>query len=221
MACFRVSAVCGSLPALAVVAAGLSGCSGLNESRQMGRVELETLNPNRPTAVSRIDFAAGGDEPSVETLERNNWPTVVDSVGFDGTQHVPTYTDGPLQPRYVRQTVRQRSGFPTAVSSTQTFAEDEHFMSMAEGVAAPFWAATDLILMIPRMFITPPWEPQLSPDSPRARAPRNMSVVADLRAGSGVGGVGGGGASALDGVKKGPGDDDVPRLNIAKPTEAP
>ncbi len=181
----------------------------------MGSVDLETMNPNRQTAVARIDFAAGGDGPSVESLERKNWPMVVDSVGFDGAQHVPTYTDGSLQPRYVRQTVRQRSGFPTAVSSTQTFAEDEHLMSVAEGVAAPFWVATDLILMIPRMFVTPPWEPQLSPESPRARAPRNMSVAADLKAGSGVA------PSAPAGVKKVPGEDDVPRLNIAKPTEAP
>lgn len=214
----RETTICGlavlALSALVALAA-LSGCSGLNESRTMGSVELETLNPNRSTVVGRIDFASGGDGPSIETLERKNWPVVVDSVGFDGTQHMPTYTTGASRPRYVRQTVRQRSGFPTAVSSTQTFAEDEHLMSVVEGVAAPFWAATDLILMIPRMFITPPWKPELSPDSPRARAPRGMSVATDGRASSKIR------AEAPLGAKRVPSEDDAPRLNIARPTEAP
>jgi hypothetical protein len=189
----------------------LGGCGTLNESMRMGSVELESFQSQRVSSVGPIDFAAGGDRPSVDSLERDSWSPVAESAGFATVQHYPRYTLGGAQPRYLRSTVRQRSAFPTAVSATQTWGEDQHVMAAAEGVAGPFWAASDLVLLIPRMFFAAPWEVTTSPAGPRQRSPKSMMPVRPTGAATvpGRGGAAGGSAEGPE------------RLSIPQPASAP
>jgi hypothetical protein len=188
---------------------GLGGCGTLNESTRMGSVELESFKSSRVNTVEPINFAAGGDKPSIDSLQRDGWAQVGDSAGFATVQHYPTYTLGGAQPRYLRTTVRQRSAFPTAVSATQTWAEDQHLMAAAEGVAGPFWAASDLVLMIPRMFFAEPWEVTTSPAGPRQRSPRNLMPVRPTGEATVPGRGGAGAAEAPD------------RITVPQPAIAP
>ena len=205
-------------PAL-LAALSLAGCNPPNDPERVSRasgVQIETLAARQTLPIAPLDFAQGGDAPSIDSLDRRSWPTVVDSIGFDGAEFYPTYSAAARAPRYVRETVRQRGAFPTPVSATQTFADDR-VLYAAEAIAGPFWAASDVLLFVPRMFITPPWHyarGNTSDDSGpiHQRAPHSTQFATDSRPPAPTTIIAPDGTLQLG---------DVPRLNIPQPGNAP
>lgn len=181
------------LAGLGLIAAS-AGCQSLNDSSRVSRAgsDLELLEERQQNPLGPIDFAKGGDRPSINSLERGEWAATRQSAGFYQVESYPFYGSGVTGPRYLDGTARQRGAFPTVVSSTETFAEGRQLTGLREGLAGPAYALLDLVLIIPRAFMTPPWEVISTRDGtePMQRAPRSSLVDPAMSSNAAGGGTG-------------------------------
>lgn len=180
---------------LALVA--LSGCAGpLNtESKigtgsqawtppSIGESSLNTPNPEVLGATTYADapvYTATGivtvpdAERSVLTLDRTNWEDSVVAVPNDLTAHQPRFTNNILVPENTR---RARGQFPSAQSALDTGTSQGNDLQAQEALFAPFAAAGDVVLFIPRFVAeSRPYRPTRTGTTPYQRAPVQNTVV--------------------------------------------
>lgn len=116
--------------------------------------------------------------PSLVGGGREHWDASELTVPIAETEHHPTYTA--LEPSYGR-TPRSMGAHPTIQSAFDL--GDSSSAPFWEGVAAPFHAASDVVLFIPRAIMTPPGTQVASPDTAWERI-RPIEVPAADAAGS-------------------------------------
>jgi hypothetical protein len=193
-----VSGVAGTA-LLAFVATG-AGCGWLNNElvvgdrsrapevapeQTSGGYLLSTFNP--PDGV--FDAMAPGapvrdapvPPPSIVGVARENWAPVYFSVPVDGTEHWATHRS---DPDWTHHTGAQRNEeYPTeftVIHGRPTF--DQNANQAIEGVLAPFYVGLDAVLMVPRLFVDPPWEVMTSPREWYQRAPQPLPRLRPLSA---------------------------------------
>lgn len=135
------------LAALAIPAILAPGaCAPVNNARlSVGGAVLPAIDGSQPVNEPLIE-ATG---PSLGRIDRADWNERAYLVMQDGTRHHPRLTTG--GPRYTDAIPRQRGEYPTAMSALDLSAD--HGAQFWEAVAAPFWAATDVVLFIPRAIL--------------------------------------------------------------------
>lgn len=152
-----------------IVSIGLAGALALgacakidNDRVTVGGEVLPAHQTADTRAQTRLVEAQG---PSLAGVDRTNWATTSITVAGDGVQHAPTWRTE--QPAYAH-TPRTDGLHPTAQTALDLEAPSGVYI--AEGVAAPFHAATDVVLLIPRMFSSPPSAVRVSPRAPYERS---------------------------------------------------
>lgn len=188
---------------LLAVPLALTGCIGtqseLNDSLALGQdgakqraYEPATLRPTFGR-VGPADGASGpspaGDAaappppPSLVGIDRDNWEITYVSVPNDRVQHQPIYTRSLYENNAV---ARNRGLYPTALSVNQVSDESSQDAQVLEAFEAPFAAAADIILFIPRAVVNPPWETVTSGFEPYRRAPAPRASVSPVLVRPGV-----------------------------------
>lgn len=125
-----------------IAATALGGCAKIDNARlTVGPEHISSLSG--PGDAERLKPAAG---PSLTTIGREDWEPITVIVWPDGVQHNDHLTDG--GPRYTRASARQRSESPTLDSSLGLGAD--RGVQAVEGLAAPFRAAWDVVMFLPR-----------------------------------------------------------------------
>lgn len=148
---------------LALLALACAGCQSIDNDRlTVGDHVPPTFIPADDRAADRLAPATG---PSLTGIERTNWNASEIVVATDGVQHHPRWTSA--QPAYTK-TPRSRGLYPTADTALSLDRADG--AEAAEAAAAPFHAASDVILFIPRMFSHGPCEVRISPAEPYERS---------------------------------------------------
>ena len=127
------------IPVLAL----LTGCYSQDNLR---------LTVAKTVALSAIDPSAEEsylDSPTGEplNLKRTNWETYTFLVPVDGTDH---HYIGRMDRPCTDKTARQRDELPTVESAVE-LGGDSGQTQAYEALEAPFWAAGDALLLIPRL----------------------------------------------------------------------
>ncbi len=157
-----------------------------NDSNTLGgTVTLSALTADTPTGV-RPASTASPDTPSLSatTFSRDHWAVARFSVPLDAPAHQPTYRSA--QPDGPNDLARQRGDYPTAESALDSTSRRAAGQEIAEGFAAPLWAAFDLGLMPARALLRSPFTSTPAPDprpDGRARVPAAWTAP---RAGEGA-----------------------------------
>jgi hypothetical protein len=137
------------------------GCARVNNDRlTIGGEPVATLGPAEE--AERLAPAAG---PSLEHGSRDHWPSESIRVPVDPVEHRPRFTRA--QPNY-SDTPRDAGRHPTAGSALELSVGPA--IQAWEAIAAPFHAAADFVLFIPRAIDEPPCAVVHSPATPRERA---------------------------------------------------
>ncbi len=139
-----------------------------------GRVAPEAGAPASPSAG---DQAATPAAPSLTGIERNNWDITIVSVPNDRAEHQPIYTRSLFENDAV---ARNRGLYPTALSVNQISDETSQDAQVLEAAEAPFAAAVDIILFIPRAVMNPPWQTVRTGFEPYRRAPAPRASVSPV-----------------------------------------
>lgn len=173
--------------AITIAGAGalLTGCQGLNRSPQPGpHVLMDTL---RPTAdfYERVDKPLEHSGASLAGLSRDNWADTTFYVPVSGIEHKPTYTTD--KPRRTDSTARQRGEYPSQRTVVEGSTEDSSGDQAVEALLAPVRAGFDIVMMIPKMVVTPP---DRTVSSPRVGYERRPHPVAANNGGIRDGGLG-------------------------------
>jgi hypothetical protein len=145
----------------------LSSCTKGNFRSDLGD---GTMLPSLSPADDRPEHALA-DTSSTNGLSRSNWKPTVIGVPVYGVASNPTYTS---QYRLTHETHRQRGEFPSAASSLDQFGDTNSEMR-AEALATPFVFVGDIILLLPRMIITPPATEVRGPQRTYARSDMNTA----------------------------------------------
>lgn len=169
--------------ASSLAAALLAGCvSNQNDSNALARrVPIEAYSPDAPSGLraARIEQP---DPPSLRTdsFSREHWTVSSFALPLDGTAHQPTYDSG--QPHYARELRKQRGEYPDERSSLDQSTQRSALEEIAEGFAAPAWAAFDLGLMPVRMFLRQPFSDETSPTDGYERVPARWTKAVTVAA---------------------------------------
>ncbi len=135
----------------ACLAAGplaLFGCYHRNDLNDLGDgIILPALALDPPIALPVPN------DPSVTSLDRRNWEPVNIVVPIYGVAHGPTYT---TNHRRTDTTARQRAEHPTALTALELDG-GTCGTQVREAAEAPFVAAWDALLLLPRAVVTRPW----------------------------------------------------------------
>jgi hypothetical protein len=120
----------------------LAGCAKIDNDRlTVGPENVSSLSG--PQDAQRLTPARG---PSITSIGREDWEPVTITVWTDGVQHNDHLTDG--GPHYTRAAARQRAESPTVDSSHELGLGGG--AQAVEGLAAPFRAAWDVVMFLPR-----------------------------------------------------------------------
>lgn len=168
--------------ALLAPAALLAGCStgSFNNETAIGNTVLPETFAYDHTGWLPPPSGVNPDAPSVKTdsLSRSHWETYPFNVPVSGVTHFPTYAS---EPRYNRENARSRGLFPTDDTVLQTTSDTSRCQQTAEGLAAPVWAAADILFMPLRMFTAPPWSDTVTPTGPVFRVPPRAGEWTEAR----------------------------------------
>jgi len=159
--------------ALGVLGAVLAGCTPeANDRRSLGSVEspleLETFAATSVPGVAPLNLETG-DQPSITSLERGDWPASTYTASYNTVSHPTSYS---TIYRGTDANSRQRGGYPSQVSATDTTSDRGRIQQISEAAIYPFYAGLDLLAFPWRMFSQAPWDSGQSPTGPRVRAPR-------------------------------------------------
>lgn len=159
----------------AAACTGMSGCNKKwNEERTIGGV----YSPPTITESAMPPLETDGEpelaEASLFSLDRDNWSTTVFTVPNALPTHAPVYHSDVYDNL---TTVRNQGKYPTTDSVHQTANYDGQREQVREALLAPFVAAGDIVLFLPRAVYKRPWFATRSglqgPDhGAYARAPR-------------------------------------------------
>jgi hypothetical protein len=168
-----------------VAAALLSACtysqSELNDELSIGNGDGRR-DSYKPAAFSQAPVRSEPESktppaPSVVAIDRNNWDVLRVEVPNDRVAHQPIYTNS----LYANNDVaRNRGLYPTASSANQLKATSSEDAQILEAAEAPFAAAADIILFIPRAFMDAPWDPVRTGFQPYRRAPNPRASVSPV-----------------------------------------
>jgi len=150
------------LAGAAIVAAGLGGCYAQANSthRVAGVIDLNDLDPRAPQVV--LD-----GPPSVESIDRAEWPRQFFFVPQDSVVSAPAYS--PLR-RWTVASARQTGASPGTIDAAVLDPADNE---LAEAILMPVATVYDLIALVPRAIVTWPTTPTLNPrDSYERSTPR-------------------------------------------------
>ncbi len=148
-------------------------------------ISAEASDPARSTLpeATQIPPLSPGqrDARSVAGLSRANWSSVKVTPTYLGLRTIKPYTRGP---RYIAAVARQRGEYPAITTATDDTSEVGRCELVAEGFAAPGWAALDLLLLGPRLLMEPIWKPAAyetkniwTPAPVAGVAPRGTGVI--------------------------------------------
>jgi hypothetical protein len=144
------------IAALVVGLTGAGGCVAVdNDSHKIGGiVAIEAVSA--PPAAGMA--AVPSDGPSLTGADRNNWQRTPYMVPVSSIHHWPQYRfAGPL----LNRTDRQRGISPSATDALEL--SRTNYEQVTEAVGAPVLAIAEAMLIVPRMFIDPPWVAVTSP----------------------------------------------------------
>jgi hypothetical protein len=163
-----------AVPRLAVaapfVAALLAGCTGaLNQSDDL--LGAPGADPSLPDLAGTMPGPLPADEgPSLtHGHDRSHWTEPHGNM-TEKARIVVVERQVEVQPWYVsvvsydKGTARARGEAPTAITALEVHGDGG--AQALEGVAAPFWAAFDLLASPVRMVILPPWSLVRVPETP-------------------------------------------------------
>ena len=158
---------------LLALASAAPSCGTIDNDRgTVGGETLPLFQPEEQRAAARLEPATG---PSLDASGRGTWPVQTIVVSGDGTQHHPRWTTN--QPAYSRSP-RALGQHPTVGSAFELGSAPGPVVK--EGFAAPFHAATDVVLGIPRLFLFPPGAVLTSPTMPYQRGLPAQAMPAHL-----------------------------------------
>ncbi len=165
-----LNALLRSLPLSLAMTLGYAGCTG-NLNRSDGLVDsnlpdLEGRMPGEPPASEAPSLSNGAD--------RQHWDKTTIVIA---RRQVEVQPWGVSDVQYDKSTARERGDFPT--SATVLEGPGDAGMAAWEATAAPFWAATDLLMSPIRVFIAPPWATVRVPQHPPSLLPeiRNSEPI--------------------------------------------
>jgi hypothetical protein len=128
-----------------------------------------------PVYVSSGIVRAERARPSVTGIDRSNWSPTLVNVPNDLSAHPPIYTDNVLIPE---GTLRSRGRYPTPASSLDTPTSKGNKTQAQEALIAPFAAAADVVLFVPRVIAEAgPMRPTRTGLDPYERAPQQSTIV--------------------------------------------
>ncbi len=156
-----------------VSAASLAGCVSVDN-------DAVTLGPTvvLPTfaAPGRDARAMPNDSPSNPTLGQRTWEPTYYLVEEKNVWHTPVYTT-PVDD-YLDSTARARGDFPSEATALQD-RQRPHGKAVFHAMYAPFVAAGDAIMLVPRMvFVARPTGVQDSPNRGYERTSRGRDELA-------------------------------------------
>lgn len=157
-----------TLAGLSAVVA-ISGCHAyrVNDETAVSR----GWAPSQFTGPADLDPVHVGEiepGPRTTTLSRDHWPLIPVTAWSAQPQHQPLYT---LRPHENDATARNQGKFPTAATSLDSVTTDGMNAQVHEGIVAPFYAAADIVLFIPRAIRTGMWKTRDNGLDPYERAP--------------------------------------------------
>lgn len=128
--------------------AAISGCHvyGTNDDVAASR----GWAPSHFTGPARLDPVRTGEiDPGLRTttLNRDHWPLIPITAWSAQPQHQPIYA---LRPHENDATARNQGKYPTAATSLDSVTTDGMNAQVHEALVAPFYAAADIVLFIPR-----------------------------------------------------------------------
>jgi hypothetical protein len=146
----------------AAMLALLGGCvAQQNDRLTIGRsVRLEAFYPPEPTPAEEGAAVLAAQTPTLVRVWRDNWERTTILSPVDGTAHQPTYAK---KLHLTDSSARQRREYPTESTALQ-LTEGSEQDQQQEAISNALYAAADVILLIPRMVIDPPWAIRWSPD---------------------------------------------------------
>jgi hypothetical protein len=158
---------------IALLALTCAGCQSIDNDRlTIGDHVPPTFLPADQRAAERLTPATG---PSLTGVDRGNWGSGQIVVATDGVQHHPRWTAA--RPAYTKSP-RTAGLHPT--TETALTIDRANGAEVAEAAAAPFHAATDVIMLIPRMFSHGPGAVRVSPAEAYERAGAADRVAAPM-----------------------------------------
>lgn len=172
-----------TISAGALLLAAASGCNsfstnsdeaiarGWAPSRFFAPVPTE---PALPMDAPRIDPG-----PRTETVSREHWPIIPIASWPVYPERQPVFTRSPA---FNDSSPRAVGKFPTPASALDVVTSEQMNAQVFEALAAPFYAAADIVLFIPRAIRTPPWATVDNNLAPYERAP-GPRIHAAARAG--------------------------------------
>jgi hypothetical protein len=166
--------------AIVLSACALSGCSNppgyrsLNMGDDLGPyVPLDSIQVT-PVPYAGYEIPARS-EPTLLDIDRSNWSATTMYVPISGVEHQPHYTG--LYPHLATETHHQRGEFPTDINCLETTTDHSTQRQFGEVLEAPFFAAADIIMFIPRTFCAPILSVVESPTDGYQRAPATAPML--------------------------------------------
>jgi hypothetical protein len=175
---FNLAILLAGVPCLLASLAGcIAGPSELNNELSTGNGDRrrdpylpESFKPDLGRTTPETEAPA----PSVVAIDRTNWEIMRVTVPNDLAAHQPIYTRSLHENDEI---ARNRGLYPTAVSANQVTHPTSHDAQLLEAAEAPFAAAADILLFIPRAVMNPPWETVRTGTEPYRRVPAPRASV--------------------------------------------
>jgi hypothetical protein len=144
-----------------VAALLLAGCVAQENDRLLlGRsVQLEAFYPPAPAQGPTGAPVLTEQSPTLTGIIRTDWEPMPVLVPVDGTAHRPVYNK---QLYLADASARQRREYPTALNALE-LSEGSETDQQLEAAGNLGLAVADLILLVPRLVLQPPWRTEWSP----------------------------------------------------------
>lgn len=137
--------------------------------------EFEPVADTKSAPVYGANGPTNADsaQPSVLAIDRDNWSTIAVIVPNNLPAHQPRYATN-----YVSNwSARARGEYPDDRTALNMGSDEGNRQQVVEAVAAPFVAASDIILYLPRAVMeSRPYRPTRTGTWPYERAPRDQQL---------------------------------------------
>jgi hypothetical protein len=128
-----------------------------------------------PTYGASGPVAARYAQPSLLALDRENWGTTTVDVPNDFAAHTPRFATNYID---TRSNPRAQGKYPNERTSLGLSTDRHSDEQILEAAAAPFVAAQDVLLLIPRAIMEiRPYRPTRTGSEPYARSPSDVLIV--------------------------------------------
>lgn len=160
------------IPPAVLLLAAASGCNSFSTNSDgataRGWAPSRFYEPVPTGPVLAMDAPRIDPGPRTETISREHWPLIPITSWPEQPEHQPIYT---RSPSFNDSSPRASGRFPNAATALDTVTTEQMNAQVFEGLAAPFYAAADIALFIPRAIRTAPWAIVDNGLEPYERAP--------------------------------------------------